>query len=291
MRRSHGMRVLLEANPSLANSRSEKDAEAHILSMRPLSSSCRSRRECFWSTVQTCRFWMGRTTPLPSGGQRLRPSGGRGRLVRAGLSQPTQQNGLTPVGVRWAGRRADGSSLQCHGRGMANGRGGDSLQAAWSDPVYVKPCLSDPAAPSRGCAPTSRRALRWRYTRGPIPEGLATYRICSGRIAAPRATRTIPRGTRSSWCSPRHARGRRGRAIQRALAAAAWPEGGAVRVRIGIHTGEPSRGRRRGSQDSDVHRSRHGHGGVGRPSRMATICSTWSCGQPVQIAPAIMRRR
>ncbi len=30
-------------------------------------------------------------------------------------------------------------------------------------------------------------------------------------------------------------------AIQRALAAEAWPEGGAVRVRIGIHTGEPIR--------------------------------------------------
>jgi class 3 adenylate cyclase len=30
-------------------------------------------------------------------------------------------------------------------------------------------------------------------------------------------------------------------AIQRALAAAAWPEGGAVRVRIGMHTGEPIR--------------------------------------------------
>src|SRR5499426_2511085 len=28
-------------------------------------------------------------------------------------------------------------------------------------------------------------------------------------------------------------------AIQRALAAQAWPEGGAVRVRIGMHTGEP----------------------------------------------------
>ena len=30
-------------------------------------------------------------------------------------------------------------------------------------------------------------------------------------------------------------------AMQRALAAAAWPEGGAVRVRIGLHTGEPLR--------------------------------------------------
>src|SRR5713101_7051096 len=30
-------------------------------------------------------------------------------------------------------------------------------------------------------------------------------------------------------------------AIQRALAAEAWPEGGAVRVRIGMHTGEPIR--------------------------------------------------
>ena len=30
-------------------------------------------------------------------------------------------------------------------------------------------------------------------------------------------------------------------AMQRALAAAAWPEGGAVRVRIGLHTGEPIR--------------------------------------------------
>jgi class 3 adenylate cyclase len=30
-------------------------------------------------------------------------------------------------------------------------------------------------------------------------------------------------------------------ATQRALAAAAWPEGGAVRVRIGLHTGEPIR--------------------------------------------------
>jgi len=30
-------------------------------------------------------------------------------------------------------------------------------------------------------------------------------------------------------------------AVQRALAAAAWPEGGAVRVRIGLHTGEPIR--------------------------------------------------
>src|SRR6266568_433501 len=30
-------------------------------------------------------------------------------------------------------------------------------------------------------------------------------------------------------------------AVQRALAAEAWPEGGAVRVRIGIHTGEPIR--------------------------------------------------
>jgi len=30
-------------------------------------------------------------------------------------------------------------------------------------------------------------------------------------------------------------------AIQRALAAEAWPEGGAVRVRIGLHTGEPIR--------------------------------------------------
>jgi class 3 adenylate cyclase len=30
-------------------------------------------------------------------------------------------------------------------------------------------------------------------------------------------------------------------AIQRALAAAAWPEGGALRVRIGMHTGEPIR--------------------------------------------------
>ena len=30
-------------------------------------------------------------------------------------------------------------------------------------------------------------------------------------------------------------------AIQRTLAAAAWPEGGAVRVRIGMHTGEPIR--------------------------------------------------
>src|SRR5215475_3222317 len=30
-------------------------------------------------------------------------------------------------------------------------------------------------------------------------------------------------------------------AMQRALTAAAWPEGGAVRVRIGLHTGEPIR--------------------------------------------------
>jgi class 3 adenylate cyclase len=30
-------------------------------------------------------------------------------------------------------------------------------------------------------------------------------------------------------------------AMQRALAATAWPEGGAVRVRIGLHTGEPIR--------------------------------------------------
>ena len=30
-------------------------------------------------------------------------------------------------------------------------------------------------------------------------------------------------------------------ARQRALAAEAWPEGGAVRVRIGLHTGEPIR--------------------------------------------------
>src|SRR5262245_516069 len=30
-------------------------------------------------------------------------------------------------------------------------------------------------------------------------------------------------------------------AIQRTLAATAWPEGGAVRVRIGMHTGEPIR--------------------------------------------------
>jgi class 3 adenylate cyclase len=30
-------------------------------------------------------------------------------------------------------------------------------------------------------------------------------------------------------------------AMQRALAAEAWPEGGAVRVRIGLHTGEPIR--------------------------------------------------
>jgi class 3 adenylate cyclase len=30
-------------------------------------------------------------------------------------------------------------------------------------------------------------------------------------------------------------------AIQRALVAAVWPEGGAVRVRIGLHTGEPIR--------------------------------------------------
>ena len=30
-------------------------------------------------------------------------------------------------------------------------------------------------------------------------------------------------------------------AIQRALTAEAWPEGGAVRVRIGLHTGEPIR--------------------------------------------------
>ena len=30
-------------------------------------------------------------------------------------------------------------------------------------------------------------------------------------------------------------------AIQRALAVEAWPEGGAVRVRIGVHTGEPIR--------------------------------------------------
>ena len=30
-------------------------------------------------------------------------------------------------------------------------------------------------------------------------------------------------------------------AIQHALAAAAWPEGGTVRVRIGLHTGEPIR--------------------------------------------------
>ena len=30
-------------------------------------------------------------------------------------------------------------------------------------------------------------------------------------------------------------------AMQRALAAEAWPEGGAVRVRIGVHTGEPIR--------------------------------------------------
>jgi class 3 adenylate cyclase len=30
-------------------------------------------------------------------------------------------------------------------------------------------------------------------------------------------------------------------AIQRALTAAAWPEGGTVRVRIGLHTGEPIR--------------------------------------------------
>ena len=36
-------------------------------------------------------------------------------------------------------------------------------------------------------------------------------------------------------------------AIQRALAAEAWPEGGAVRVRIGMHTGEPI-GRRRGTR-------------------------------------------
>src|SRR5262249_22064198 len=53
-------------------------------------------------------------------------------------------------------------------------------------------------------------------------------------------------------------------AMQRALAAAAWPEGGAVRVRIGLHTGEPIRavagypgvGVIRGARTGDA-----GHGG------------------------------
>jgi class 3 adenylate cyclase len=53
-------------------------------------------------------------------------------------------------------------------------------------------------------------------------------------------------------------------AIQRALAAAAWPEGGAVRVRIGIHTGEPIR-TAEGYTGLDVIRSARikeaGHGG------------------------------
>jgi class 3 adenylate cyclase len=53
-------------------------------------------------------------------------------------------------------------------------------------------------------------------------------------------------------------------AIQHALAAEAWPEGGAVRVRIGLHTGEPIR-TTEGYTGLDVIRGAHskdaGHGG------------------------------
>src|SRR5713226_6110547 len=60
-------------------------------------------------------------------------------------------------------------------------------------------------------------------------------------------------------------------AIQRALAAEAWPEGGAVRVRIGMHTGEPIRPAQ-GYTGLDVIRGARikeaGHGGrCSSPSR------------------------
>src|SRR2546426_2596733 len=59
-------------------------------------------------------------------------------------------------------------------------------------------------------------------------------------------------------------------AIQRALAAEAWPEGGAVRVRIGMHTGEPIRAAE-GDTGLDVIRGARikeaGHGGPVLPSK------------------------
>jgi class 3 adenylate cyclase len=55
--------------------------------------------------------------------------------------------------------------------------------------------------------------------------------------------------------------------IQRALAAEAWPEGGAVRVRIGVHTGEPT-GRQKGTpglMSSAAHASK-------RPAMVGRCC-------------------
>ena len=55
-------------------------------------------------------------------------------------------------------------------------------------------------------------------------------------------------------------------AIQRTLAAEAWPEGGAVRVRIGLHTGEPVRTAERAWTSSAARASR-------RPDTVGRCCS------------------
>ena len=81
-------------------------------------------------------------------------------------------------------------------------------------------------------------------------------RILREAVAAHAGARSTRRATRSSSRSPRAERGV-GAAVaaQRALAAHEWPDGGEVRVRMGLHTGEPRRRRASGYVGIGVHRA------------------------------------
>ena len=70
---------------------------------------------------------------------------------------------------------------------------------------------------------------------------------------------------------------------QQALLAHSWPQGESVRVRMGLHTGEPTVSST-GYVGMDVHRAARiaasGHGGTGRP--VPAHCMTWCPGRPAR---------
>jgi ankyrin repeat protein len=124
-----GMRVLLEANPSLANSRSEKDTRGTY----PLHVAA----EFGQADAAQVLLQYGADVSLLDGENDAIALGwaaffGRPEVVAVllkGGSQPSQRNkhGLTPrlCGGRDAGQME--AVLQCHRGGMAGGRGRDSL--------------------------------------------------------------------------------------------------------------------------------------------------------------------
>ena len=157
---------------------------------------------------------------------------------------------------RSLGERAQRASLSPHGPDRSHA----CLLTRRSRPAFRR-------GPSPWCSRTSRARRACSRTLGDrYPEVLADHhrliREAFARHGASSADRRVTDCTSSS--RPRAVRSRRPSTAQLAIAGHAWPDGIAIRDRMGLHTGEP-RNASEGYVGLDVHRAARicaaGHGG------------------------------